>query len=514
MLRDILVLSILECLPLRDLRRAAAVSRLFYAEAWRAGLYIHRTIRFACGYTIDDSLAVYNELLEHALRKDLRLGITLRWVDTRGLPMMRAHDQALPFDALRAITHSLPSLVVLRVILPAHCLEDLCLTLSHPAPRLRFFEIKPPVYQSFDSSVFSTGLFGGSAPLLRHLRACRTIVGSEPIAAFANVVRLDTSHGKNLSAAPLGDVLPKLSMACIDLEDGKGVFLDSDLVGLSLKRLAIINCAYFTGAPKLRLADVPVLDVSVSTTRFEWCDPPGWRQDCDGLNISISYTNSTAKRHEGITLYVSPQHNAWQRVYVSHWVMLNNRLPLSDLPGVLCCLKYLRLHSEILLGLLQCAAEFCVLRDIRVDVPGGDPKRTVPVRLCGRWLARSVLEDEHRACVGRMRCPALECLSLYALQPPGDQTLRIDLQDVGFVCRALAPPARPALELYGAIVEDAVPARSQRRSYTPYTLQAMFSSVRCFPCTGFAAYTADAECIWDADLGPLENRLPRVENIS
>ncbi|EJD47095.1 hypothetical protein AURDEDRAFT_163705 [Auricularia subglabra TFB-10046 SS5] len=64
-----LVTTILEYLPFTELWTAARVSRQFYGAAWQAGLFIHRQIELESG-NCASQLAVFEAVLEHALRKD------------------------------------------------------------------------------------------------------------------------------------------------------------------------------------------------------------------------------------------------------------------------------------------------------------------------------------------------------------------------------------------------------------------------------------------------------------
>ncbi|EJD38011.1 hypothetical protein AURDEDRAFT_172891 [Auricularia subglabra TFB-10046 SS5] len=465
MLHDILVLPILECLPLRDLRRAAAVSRLFYAEAWRAGLYIHRTISCGCREMNGDSLRVYNEILAYALRKDIRLGITLRWVHVHveRLTPAQPTEPGPPLDALRAVVQSLPVLVVLRVDLPSRCLQDVCRALQLPAPRLRFFEVSTADCAPFAAIAPSMRLFADHAPRLGHVRACRTILGSAPIRAFAHVERFDAVYTKSRPrAAPLLQVLPKLSDICVEFGTGDHISLDIDLAGFTPKMLVVKNHSQSTVVPKLRLADVPVLKHSaVNTSCFEWDDPPGWRHDCDELHITISsYASDHTDYRGGIAVSVFPPYHLWERVYIFEKAVLGDPLSLSKLRGVPHGLRSLRLPSQTLPAFLQCSAEFRILTHLRIDVATHDSK---PIRLC---CAR---KGGHRA---RMRCPALEHLSIYVYHAPNDAAPRVYLQDLGRLRRALGLAAKPALELHGASLEEAAPASAR----APFTLQATFST--------------------------------------
>lgn len=72
-----LVTEVLEYLPINDLWTAARVSRQFYAAAWQAGLFIHRDIDCQAASGHADQLAVFQDVLAQAQRKDLQLSLSL-----------------------------------------------------------------------------------------------------------------------------------------------------------------------------------------------------------------------------------------------------------------------------------------------------------------------------------------------------------------------------------------------------------------------------------------------------
>ncbi|EJD38010.1 hypothetical protein AURDEDRAFT_129080 [Auricularia subglabra TFB-10046 SS5] len=451
----------------------------------------------------------YNELLEHALRKDLRLGITLRWELANGRTLPPSQDPDIPLGALKAVAESLRLLVVLRVVLPSRYLERFCLSLQQPAPRLRFLELAASDDESFDGILPSDSLrlFADFAPLLRHLRAPRTVLGSKPIAAFANVERFKTVYPDSFTLGlPLRTHLPKLmslTLSFWDRHDGDGVTLAADLHGLSLNILVRKNTRWRSPSTQALLDRIPVVKhVYRSIYDFQWSQPHGWRHDFDELCITIS-----GLPNNGFTLCATPanDHDAWQRIYrlegttsvqERHSFIPSgpyDRFFICDLPGALGGLSALRLHSAALLAFFDRAAEFLALRIVDVDVPRPSTRPAFPIPLCGRWAEHST---------DRVRCPTLERLAVY-VPPPGAEnyllTPRIDLQDVASFCRALGPGAKPALELHGAILDDVL-ARSEYVHLPPYTVQGTFSGVRTLPPAALARCAEPEGCIWDEEL--------------
>ncbi|EJD45863.1 hypothetical protein AURDEDRAFT_164921 [Auricularia subglabra TFB-10046 SS5] len=175
------VLQILAFLDVGYLRTAAAVSRQFYASAWRAGLYIHLKQRWgAYGDSYSALLAIFKEIVRHVLRKGLRLSIslTLDW-------HARVGDYLLRVFAL--VADSLPVLVYLSVDMGLLSPSLLVSALRLPAPNLQQLILTGLGNASRPAEELPVDILSGGAPKLRYLELRDVSLPPRPIPACSRV---------------------------------------------------------------------------------------------------------------------------------------------------------------------------------------------------------------------------------------------------------------------------------------------------------------------------------------
>ncbi|EJD55674.1 hypothetical protein AURDEDRAFT_155913 [Auricularia subglabra TFB-10046 SS5] len=512
-LPDELVVCILDFLDLHDLQAAAAVGRQFYNAAWRAGLYTERSyLPYSRLKDFESWVNTWTEVVKHAVRKDLRLALTFEspWLEDSEID---TNELSKLVDLLHTIQISMPVLVSLSITVVGSMFKHLCSALQHSAPRLRSFylsttEMNPltPTTPPQHCITNEIRLFDGHAPHLRNLGLGCPIMDPHAIPVFSNVVRFQTYTWNDLTPLALSLHFPNLAHLYILFGSDEPEFPPPyfDLAGIALRSLVFKDTRYTRDSPPVRALlgslDVPVLDsVCHAYEHLDWHHPLGWKGDSrDKINMRIDSLFVPSR------ILVSSPDATWTRSYSFVDPDSHDRIPICAMPGVCARLEYLRLHSDMVFGFLQCEAEFIALRRVRLDVYDEDGGRSFwhgPTRLFCDSHSRNVLDEEHRAGTTRIHSPNLAVLVLSPLRlprRPSRGTLRLDLEDLAFLCRALGAPTKPALEMCEIAVS---------RSHSPWecpsplasgaSLDDFFSPVTCLPPGAEIPCAAFDSAVWD-----------------
>ncbi|EJD47107.1 hypothetical protein AURDEDRAFT_184036 [Auricularia subglabra TFB-10046 SS5] len=458
-----LLIIVLKSLDQTDLRRAAAVSRMYYDIAWRAGLYIHRHIcwRNAPGCVHD--CAVLDELVPHALTKGLRLSFSFVFVSYDMDTLQDVSTSPNAHELLSFITAALPIIVDLAIMVSDTFVAGLTAGLLHPAPNINAFSLTVDTVNKDEkiTHALPVDLFMKSAWNLRRVTLQNVVLGNDPIPAFSRADYVDLAYENQSPHAELVCHFPRMRRLGLDLiSDGDAAPpappTDFRLGGAPLRSLILrdyepLMPVFLTDT---NFHDIP--DVSYIGDTAEWIGPL-----CDPKNdgpISIRLTVYAPDCN--ISISIVPEHRRWRRVYdLNNWD-LTQPFPILRLAGLHERLTYLRLDDYVLFSLLECnGLALSALRELRVDLLAlGTSSATVwpPDYGWHRDGTFSFGEEDRSApqfpdtsyCY--INCTALRQLTLFAM----DAILGVDSMEVAFLGRALSQCKRPederaALKLVG-----------------------------------------------------------------
>ncbi|EJD35095.1 hypothetical protein AURDEDRAFT_175819 [Auricularia subglabra TFB-10046 SS5] len=463
-----LVAKILEYLDLADLRRAAAVSRDFYAIAWQAGLYIHRNIRWSADSGGFMQHTTLNELVRHALKKDrLRLSFSCSVMSFSLELIEKAPFPSSIHDLLSLITSASPVLVSLKVMGFPRFIASLAAALRHSAPNLAALDITVPLfYVGIIVQDLSVGLFSGCAPKLRRLTLQNIPLGREPVAAFSCLDSVRLGYGDQFPPIELVRHFPLMRNLHVRLmtESHEPLLLSLNLDGASdsLRKLTIQFHHLSARTPVILtgtdMSGVP--DVEHFGSAIVWSDRL-WHRAADGP-ISIRLMWRSVRE---ISISIVPEHGRWRRVYNrDDWAPGKDEFPVLRLPGLRERLTYLRMDNNLLPSFLECnGLSLGTLRKLHIDFHVRTPFS--PMIWPPDWLhvlspldinPYSFSEQDTSAhgfskpsyCY--VECGALECLAFFAM----DKAIAVQSGEVAFLGRALSQCARRAqdratLELFG-----------------------------------------------------------------
>ncbi|EJD47151.1 hypothetical protein AURDEDRAFT_163759 [Auricularia subglabra TFB-10046 SS5] len=467
-----LVAEVLEYLSIDELWTAARVSRQFYAATWRAGLFIHRQLDWMPARGSIPGLDVLKDLVDHALRKDLRISLTLTWDgDDESDPEQRAeiYKAAQPHvdDILSVITTALPLLVYLSLELPDHFRPQLDSALRRPAPRLRTFEISRTLDDTPCITPLPLDLFAGSSPQLRALSLGTTTLPDEPISAFRHISFAGLEYSEVFPHITINRHFPSITglRLAFFTADSAASPQRFELSGLALHRI-IIDDGDATGmaesvARSIDLSTVPV--VQAIGDSITWSESL-WSSNKADLSIRVA---QWPEKIEDLCVLVVPAHLLWRRLYRLLVWDTGMTLPIRDMPNIGMRMRYLRIDSLLVRSFLKLELTLTALRDIHIDMRsnGLDCYKFSPP---GYYAECDLKSFEPRAEVPTEEaagapyvcapCPALEELTLFALDAP---IAGVESRRVAFLARALGQLGRPkrgkaALALIGVDFERPV----------------------------------------------------------
>ncbi|EJD39703.1 hypothetical protein AURDEDRAFT_128075 [Auricularia subglabra TFB-10046 SS5] len=463
---DVLVCA-LELLNLKQLWSAAGVSRQFYAAARRAGLYIHRTLKDDNFYgeiyhwrncdIIDREVDVWNELVDHALKRNLRVSFSLLW--ERPGNMTDGESLGQLKQLIHTIGKSLPVLVSLRVTVGGFAFAALRSALQSTAPVLRSLYLASCEDDRFPPITRETGLFSGTAPLLRSLGLERSSVGAEPLPIFTNVVRLSVSVCTT-GGVSTGDILPlaRHFPRLVDLMVSSDSFSDSqvpppqiDVADIPLRSLVFNDTTWRDDPNVERSLSDPGMSIFhcrvENERRMVWSKALGWRDDQEG-KIAIHIAR---EHYPSSNIRIASSDRAWRRSYM--FKQFNDRADLWTLPCIVARLEYhLRIHCLGVGELLGIPAHLSALKRLRIDI------RISPYRSPYRWNAHDPvtvnftgmelgdLDDEH-FWPPRVRCPALDSVAIFWECPVPTWPVSLERDDLIILGRGLGTSIKPVLEL-------------------------------------------------------------------
>ncbi|EJD35094.1 hypothetical protein AURDEDRAFT_175818 [Auricularia subglabra TFB-10046 SS5] len=279
-----LVTNIVEHLDQADLRRAASVSRTFYAAAWRAGLYIHRDLSW-----IDQPPGVSPctpppELVPDALKKGLRLSCSCHITLVNMGSLEKPNVSSAVQDMLSFITAALPVLVYLEVACFPGLIPRVAAALRLPTPNLVILDLTvPPFYTGFPSHGLPADLFAGCAPKLRRLSLHGIALGLCGIPAFARLQFVCLEHQGDFPEITFARHFPCMGdlQLWLTLENGDPSPLPFNFKGVALRKLTFqVDNASSTGPVVLAGTDTSGLpDVEHFGSCIAWSDPRRRRAD-------------------------------------------------------------------------------------------------------------------------------------------------------------------------------------------------------------------------------------------
>ncbi|EJD47108.1 hypothetical protein AURDEDRAFT_163716 [Auricularia subglabra TFB-10046 SS5] len=455
-----LIIGALKYLDQPNLRASAAVSRAFYGSAWRAGLYIHRNVHWCGMDRFSDELTVLNEVVHHALRKDLRLSFTLTFSswDSAGHEIYDDLRSPSAHDILALVSSALCILVYLSVNFTENFVPMVTAALCHPAPNLDvlelhvdlLFEENLPEHQDCPGRAVEqvpANLFMGSAPKLRRLVLKDILLGCNAFSAFSRVDSVALDYAELFPDIQFARHFPR--MRALHLAFTTELYAPPprsfNLDGVRLRRLTLGSHDSPDLMPAImrstNIFDIP--NIELIGDNVQWAGPL-WRKD-DGP-IIICLQRAIPPAYVDISMIVVPDHRRWRRAFdLLEWHP-SQRLPISELPALRERLTYLRMDNTHIASLLEDAEiSFDSLAQLRVDfrAQAGHPAMVWPPD----WLrARGTFsfdkEDKSAPAFSRPSYCSVACGAL--------RTLTLRLRSSGARSRSVRPKLeRASLELVG-----------------------------------------------------------------
>ncbi|EJD47076.1 hypothetical protein AURDEDRAFT_163686 [Auricularia subglabra TFB-10046 SS5] len=503
-----LVAKILEYLDQADLRRAAAVSRHFYATAWQAGLHIHRNIRWNNELGRFTHRTTLNELVRHALKKDrLRLSFSCSVMSFSLDLIEKAPFPSSIHDLLSLITSASPVLVSLKVMGFPRFIASLAAALRLSVPNLAALDLTvPPFYAGMIVQELSVGLFSGCAPKLRRLTLQNIPLGRGPVAAFAHLDSVCLGYEGQFPHIDLARQFPLVRHLHVKLttENQEPLPLSLNLDGSSdsLRKLTIRFYNLSARTPVVLtgtdMSGVP--DVEHFGSAIAWSDPLWHRTDDGPISIRLIWRSVRE-----ISIFIVPEHARWRRVYCRNdWSSGVDEFPVLRLPGLHSRLTYLRMDNNFLPALLECTGlALGALRTLQIDFNTQMPHAFMvwPPDWLHDPLDNYPFTERDRSAqqfsgtsYGYVECDALERLRLFAM----DKEMSVNSNEVAFIGRALSQCARRAqdratLEVVGVELDAPVPHA---------LLDQTFSEVRRHAFVGENSVQGRDDGLWDREPRP------------
>ncbi|EJD44452.1 hypothetical protein AURDEDRAFT_185058 [Auricularia subglabra TFB-10046 SS5] len=444
-----LVINILEHLDQADLRSAAAVSRSFYAAAWRAGLYIHRNISWSDQPAGVSPSTTPTELVHHALKKGLRLSVSSHIMLFNTDSVEQPNTSSIVQVLLSFITAALPVLVYLEVACFPGLIPHLAAALRHPAPNLAILDLTvPPFHAAFRSQELPADLFVECVPKLRRLSLHGIALGRYGIAAFAHLQCICLGYRGNFPEITFARQFPCMRdlQLWLTLENNESSPPPFNFEGVSLRKLTFrVHNSSRAGPVVLTGTDMSCLpDVEHFGSAVAWSDPLWHRTDDGPICIRIIW-----RSFRDISVLIVPEHVRWRRVYHRNdWSSGSDEFPVSRLPGLQARLTYLRMDNNFLPSLLGSAGlALAALRKMQIDF-------RAQARLAQMVWPPDWLRDPDLTSYSCVECSALERLTLFAM----DAQMSVESREVASLGRALSQCARrvqdrATLELVGVELE-------------------------------------------------------------
>ncbi|EJD47101.1 hypothetical protein AURDEDRAFT_163709 [Auricularia subglabra TFB-10046 SS5] len=459
-----LLTKILESLDQADLRAAAAVSRTFYDVSWSSGLYIHHSVIWRDDPSYHYDCATLNELVQHALKKGLRLSLVFGFSSYLSGTLHDVSTSLPARELLSFLTAALPILVYLDIMVSDTFVHVLTAGLRHPAPNLTAFRLSVRTV-NMDKKIIHelpVDLFMKVARNLRDLTLKNVALGHDSIAAFSHAKSVILSYE---TLYPITELVRHFPCMCrLDL----GYWNEEDaplpplkLKGGSLRQLILRHCAprfipAYLGSTIL--GDIPEIEYFGRTV--EWIDLLCHRKDDGPFSIRINGHDCG-----GIVIAIVPEHRRWRRIYSSVNWFIYAPFPVLRLPGLHDRLTHLRMDNDVIPSLLECSAmSLGALRELQIDLRSPRASRPIVAMLWPPdWLwdpdpglpysfgAQDKSAPEFPATsYCSIGCAVLRRLTLFAM----DARMRVDSQEVAFLGRALSQCTRraherAALELVG-----------------------------------------------------------------
>ncbi|EJD47145.1 hypothetical protein AURDEDRAFT_163753 [Auricularia subglabra TFB-10046 SS5] len=376
-----LVTQTLENLSQSDLRAASRVSRQFYRLAQDAGLYIHRTILVTTKKDHKARLKTFNELLEHALKKNNlrdRPGIALRLVFE---PRFKDRSPRVPgfSKVLKAVARSLPLLVRLEVYVPSALCAALFDALRKPAPRLRHLALGQSAFLDPREVPIPADLFEGNAHRLRNV--CLVLptwpAAWKPVDVFQGVTCAQLVFDGVRRPVAIAHIFPRLGCLSVAFEKktpGLDWRPEVDLSGLSLTKFVLMDDSRLSAV--IAGIDLPRLSIYQRTTNQiynhdAWASTDGADSTAPLRARFVCYQSGQQLVVTDLLVTVSPTTEAWARTaHVRPQGNAQRSLlsPLSNIPNLERRLVTLIIDIQSLHPLMRCATELSALLDLYVDL--------------------------------------------------------------------------------------------------------------------------------------------------
>ncbi|EJD37589.1 hypothetical protein AURDEDRAFT_173354 [Auricularia subglabra TFB-10046 SS5] len=470
-----ITLAVLKSLSLDELWTTAGVSRRFYAQAWEAGLFIHRNITWTTGSDYVSELDVFKAVLEHVKQKGVpRLSLCL-WTYFPGehsIHRARIYQKASrgADDILPAITAALPFLVHLAIKLPDHFRPHLDAAICHPAPLLRTLQLECSMPDE-PSPALPCNLFAGLAPRLRRVSCTGIMLSSVSVAAFQAVNHAYFSYKNRFPPVRICLLFPHVTSLHLRLRMADNTAIPPecfDLLGLPLHSLTIQDCngslLHNAVEHSIDLSTIPA--VRAVSDSIRWTESL-WTKDPAMISMRISVDPES---RGDLSVMIIPEHRRWQRLYRVVLGFVNGSIPVAGLPSLSTRLTYLRLDAALLRVFLTLAIPHLELRSLHIDMQSAGAGDYLVLAPPDYDLYSEVqsFEAEIPRNAGRIwsPCSALEETTLFALDAPINN---VDSRRVAFLLHALgqferADNKRAALALVG--IQFAQPAARALLSQT------------------------------------------------
>ncbi|EJD49893.1 hypothetical protein AURDEDRAFT_182655 [Auricularia subglabra TFB-10046 SS5] len=448
-------------------------------------------------------LETLNEIVHHALRKNLRLSISLTFRrDGDPGPEGNTSRSQTPYEEVFSLIHvALPILVSLYLSVSDRMVSRLEDFLCRPAENLQDLWLVFATSGSMPIPEVPVGLFAGTSPKLRRVALHDLRVGRDPIPAFATLTSVHLEYNWSCPEVVFGRHFPNLrslSLAFFRTSDVPPA-VPFNFDGVRLDRLSIddstppVVMSAITNAYKD--GDIPIVESVCASA--QWTDPV-WQRRNDGP-LSIRLRSYLTAAYD-VTILLVPEHRRWYRTYhVYNW-RPDWPFPIAGVPRLAERLTYLRMDNLYLIGFLECKLiAFDVLRELQIDLHSGAAHGAMvwpPDWLAalgpgdfsfGRQDKSAPTFERESFC--HVDCRALTTVRLFA----ASKEISVASQEAAFLGRALAqcprpPQDRASLELHGVNFHQPV---------SRALLAQTFSAVREYEGSGWNSPADKDSGLWD-----------------